>query len=236
MKRLFALSLALAALMAAPVWAADAPQYEGVKVCTKCHDLQGESWAQTVHAKAMDSLKPNAKAEAKKKAGLDAAKDYTQDPACLQCHTTGFGHPGGYTVGMPEAQAKVLASVGCEDCHGPGSLFRQEHGNAENRLKRQSESTERAILVKAGQNFDYEQACNSCHLNYHGSPWTQAKEPFTPFTPAVDPKYAFDFAKAVRMTGKGKAIHEHYKLIGVFKGEPEPPLRAEFQKTAKEPE
>ena len=32
----------------------------------------------------------------------------------------------------------------------------------------------------------------------------------------------------------GKALHEHFKLRGVYEGEPIPKVRAEFQKTAKE--
>ncbi len=238
MKRLITLSLSLAALVAlsgAPAALAETPHYEGAKVCMKCHDLQGESWEKTVHAKAFESLKPSMKAEAKQKAGLDPAKDYTKDGECLACHTTGFGKPGGYAVDMPAAQAKPLAAVTCESCHGAGSQFRQEHGNAENRLKRQSEHTDRSVIVQAGQNFDYQTACASCHLNYHGSPWANAAPPYTPFTPAVDPKYAFDFDKAVRKSGKGTGVHDHYKLIGVFKGEA-PLLRTEFQVDAKEPE
>jgi hypothetical protein len=234
--RLILVSLALLALAGSPPARADAPRFEGTKVCTKCHDLQGAAWEETAHARALDSLKPSLKAEAKTKANLDPAKDYTQDADCLGCHTTGYGRPGGYAPGSAAGTAKPLAAVGCESCHGAGSEFRQLHGDAENRLKRQSERTERAVLVKAGQTFDYQAACAACHQNYHGSPWTGVKPPYTPFTPAVDPKYAFDFDTAVRKAGKGAGVHTHYKLTGVFTGEPEPPLRAEFQKTAREPE
>lgn len=236
MNRIFALLFSLAVAVAAVPAFAEAPQFEGAKVCMKCHDLQGESWEKTAHAKSLESLKPSVKAEAKTKAGLDPAKDYTKEADCLSCHTTGHGQPGGYTVDMAAAQAKSLGAVTCEACHGAGSLFRQEHGNAENRLKKQSERTQRSVLVNAGQNFDYQTACARCHLNYEGSPWPHAKAPFTPFTPAVDPKYAFDFDKAVRKSGKGAGVHDHFKLTGVFQGEPEPPLRTEFQKDAKEPE
>lgn len=223
------LGLLLVASMPA---AAQTPQFEGVKVCAKCHDLQADAWKMTPHAKAFASLKPGAKAEVKLKAKLDPEKDYTQDTQCIGCHVTGYGAPGGYEPGMAKAAAGALAAVGCESCHGAGGEFRKLHGEAENKLKREAERTERSVLVAAGQNFDYEAACARCHLNFEGSGLHGAKPPFTPFTPAVSPDYAFDFAKAVR----GKAIHTHYKLSGVFTGEPVSPLRDEFQKTAEEPE
>lgn len=207
-----------------------ATEYVGVKTCTKCHDVQGESWAGTAHAKSFDSLKVGTKVEEKKKAKLDPAKDYTQDKDCVGCHSTGFGQPGGYALGADPGGQKKLGAVGCETCHGPGSGFRDLHGKAEKRLKQTSEATPRKSLVSAGQNFDYEKACASCHLNFQGSPHKGAKAPYTPFTPKVDAKYKFEFDKAVRT----KSLHEHYKLNGVFSGDPLPPVRAEFQKTAKE--
>ncbi|MDP2809241.1 MAG: cytochrome c family protein [Rhodocyclaceae bacterium] len=223
-------SLALAAMAGMAGTAAAASEYVGVKICTKCHDVQGESWAGTSHAKAFDSLKPGTKKEEKTKAKLDPAKDYTKDKDCVGCHSTGFGQPGGFAAGAEPGGAKALGSVGCESCHGPGSGYRDEHGKAEKTLKKTEKSTPRKMLVGMGQNFDYEKACAACHMNYQGSPHKAAKAPFTPFTPAVDAKYKFEFNKAV-MT---KGLHEHYKLKGVFSGDPVPAIRAEFQKTAKE--
>jgi len=202
----------------------------GVRVCTKCHGVHGDSWAATTHAKAFDSLKANTKVEEKKKAKLDPAKDYTKDKDCIGCHSTGYGKPGGYKIGSPPGGDTALGSVGCESCHGPGEGYRDGHGIAEKQLLRTSKTTPRKTLVTAGQNFDYEKACAACHLNYQGSPLKGAKAPFTPFTPTVDAKYKFEYDKAVRT----KALHEHYKLKGAFEGEPVPKVRAEFQKTAKE--
>lgn len=218
------------AVLAGLTFAHAAPEYVGVKTCTKCHDVQGESWAETSHAKAFESLKPNAKADEKKKAKLDPAKDYTKDKDCVGCHSTGFGQSGGFAVGGEVGGQKQLGAVGCEACHGPGGGYRDEHGKAEKKLKRDGQATPRKTLVAAGQNFDYEKACASCHLGYKGSPHKGAKPPYTPFTPEVDAKYKFEFDKAVRT----KALHEHYKLKGVFGGDPLPAVRAEFQKNAKE--
>lgn len=228
MKRLLlSMSAAILWWAATPAQAADHATYESTRVCSKCHDLQGESWETTGHAKAFDLLKPQVRAEAKAKAKLDPAKDYTKDANCLGCHTTGYGEPGGYDPAMPPGQAKALASVGCESCHGAGSEFKKEHGDAEEKFKKEGASTDRKVLVAAKQNFDYEKACAQCH-------GTATRKPGSPFTAAVDPKYAFDFNKAVRVGGKAKGVHDHFKLSGVFTGEPVHSLRGEFQKNAKE--
>lgn len=207
-----------------------APEHVGVKVCTKCHEIHGESWSGTAHAKTFEALKPGTKVDEKKKAKLDPDKDYTKDKDCVGCHSTGFGQAGGYAAGAAPGGEKQLGSVGCEACHGPGGGYRDEHGKAEKLLKKTEKSTPRKTLVGLGQNFDYEKACAACHLNFKGSPHKAAKAPFTPFTPNVDAKYKFEFDKAVRT----KALHEHYKLKGVFAGDPVPAVRADFQKTAKE--
>jgi len=218
--------------------AADATAtYEGKEVCTKCHDLQGETFAETVHAKAFDSLKPNVKSEAKKLAQLDPAKDYTKDSNCVGCHTTGYGEPGGYSADLPGGLRKALEGVTCEACHGAGSLFREQHGEAENTLRREGEYTDRKVLIAAGQNYDYEAKCVACHLNYEGSTYEKAHPPFTPFTPALGDKYKFDYMKSVLHGDESeiKPIHEHFKLLGVFTGEA-PAIREELQENAIDPD
>jgi hypothetical protein len=109
----------VAATLSAGV-AAAAPSYVGVKACRKCHMPQAKSWAETKMAKAIEALKPGVLADAKKKAGLDPAADYSKDAKCLKCHTTGYGEPGGYNAAAPDVE---LAGVGCEMCHGAGSEY-----------------------------------------------------------------------------------------------------------------
>src|SRR5579872_4505235 len=72
------------------------PRYVGSKSCQKCHYKEYSSWQKTKMALAFNSLKPNQALEARKKANLDPAKDYTKEPACIVCHVTGYGKPGGY--------------------------------------------------------------------------------------------------------------------------------------------
>jgi tetratricopeptide (TPR) repeat protein len=100
--------------------------YVGVKKCKSCHFKQWNSWRKTEMAKSFESLKPGVKSEEKTKLKFDPNKDYTKDPKCLGCHTSGYGMPGGYFVpadGDADAlkQAKDNAGITCEGCHGPGS-------------------------------------------------------------------------------------------------------------------
>ena len=92
MKRLILLiSVSAAIVFATTVFAEEKGSYVGYKKCGGCHISQRDSWLDTSHAKAMDSLKPKAKANEKKKAKLDPNKDYTNDKDCIGCHTTGYG-------------------------------------------------------------------------------------------------------------------------------------------------
>jgi hypothetical protein len=43
-------------------------------------------------------------------------RGYHVDSYCQQCHTTGYGLPGGFESAGGSA---ALRSVGCESCHGP---------------------------------------------------------------------------------------------------------------------
>ncbi len=137
------------------------PEYVSQRGCKKCHFKQAKSWKKTVHAKAMDSLKQGVKVEEKKAAGLED-KDYTTDPSCLKCHTTGYGEPGGYPAykadwSDDEAKlAKNNAGVGCESCHGPGSLYGPYKGD--------HEDYKRPDVEKLGLVWDIKaETCTACH-------------------------------------------------------------------------
>lgn len=220
------LAIGAVTILAAPAFAEE-PAYEGRKKCSSCHKSQYESWKETRHAKALQSLLPGARIEEKRKANLDPDKDYSADQDCVGCHVTGYGKEGGYD---PEDPGKFLVGVGCESCHGPGPEYRIVHRKAGEAFENKQMTTPREELAAAGQEFHFVARCNACHLNYEGSSWPGAAKPYTPFTPAVDPKYAFDFEHAVR---DSKAMHEHYKLDGTFTGEPLPAFHAEFQSQAR---
>ncbi len=214
-------------LGASSVSAQDDIPYEGRKKCSGCHKSQYQSWRETGHAKALESLKPGMKTEAKIKAKLDPDKDYSNDKNCVACHVTGFDKEGGYSIDNPGI---YTVGVGCESCHGPGSEYQLIHRKAAQKFDRTGKASSRRELADAGEEFQFAERCNACHMNYEGSTWPDASKPYTPFTPEVDPKYAFDFDKAVR---NHEAMHEHFKLVGVFTGPPLPPFHQEFQQVAK---
>lgn len=93
--------------------AAPLPPFDGVSRATatyvgagrwgSCHADAEAAWKTSQHARAYETL---------------VAKQRAFDPSCLRCHSTGIGHPGGFSGA---AATPGLRSVGCESCHGPGS-------------------------------------------------------------------------------------------------------------------
>jgi len=78
-------------------------RYTGAAACSGCHVQEYAAWSSSPHARTQDVLE---------------GTNRQHDPSCLRCHTTGFGHPGGFGSGGDRA---ALVHVGCESCHGPGS-------------------------------------------------------------------------------------------------------------------
>ena len=77
--------------------------YVGTAACTGCHPAATEAWNRSGHAKALSTL---------------TEAQHGSDPECLTCHVKGFRQPGGWAgKSTPE-----LDNVGCEACHGPGSV------------------------------------------------------------------------------------------------------------------
>lgn len=87
-------------------------EYIGTQACAGCHAAAMEAWKKTKHAHAWQTL-------------VDAEKDperygwpVTQYPDCVDCHVVGYGEKSGF---VNYEQTPLLADVGCERCHGPGS-------------------------------------------------------------------------------------------------------------------
>lgn len=138
--------------------------YIGVKKCKSCHFKQWNSWRKTKMATTFEVLKPGVRSEEKTRLKFDPNKDYTRDPTCLDCHTSGFGIPGGYFVpaeGDTEAQeqAQDNAGVTCEGCHGPGSksVAIQED------IKENKRPYKFAELRAVGFHKAGVRSCTSCH-------------------------------------------------------------------------
>jgi len=162
--------------------------YMGTKNCRKCHLKEWKSWADTTMAKAFEQLKPGAAAEAKTKAGLDPARDYTKDATCLACHTTGYGQPGGF---VSLAETPDLAGVGCEMCHGPGGTYtKPEHMSLKNKSYKKADVVAVGLVDTVGA-----EQCTVCH---------NAESPF------VAEGFVFDF-EANREKGAHKTFALKYE-------------------------
>ena len=147
--RLSVMVLCLAVLLAPLAMAEDgAKEFISHKKCKMCHMKIYKSWQKTSHATALETLKPGAAPEARKKAGLDLQKDYTQDATCLGCHTTGPDqHPG----------------IQCEACHGAGKAYCSL--TIMNRKKWKADPEKHSeMAVSAGlQKEPDEKTCTKCH-------------------------------------------------------------------------
>lgn len=149
------------------------PKYVGAVKCNgSCHDPYYQAWKNSPHGKTFASLKAGEKADAKKAAGLDPEKDYTTDPACLRCHTTGYAETGGFKpAGSKSKKGKDTSTaidptepnkeqVGCEMCHSAsgGAQFRVVMKNTKGDFKK-------ADIEKYGLRWDYANVCTRCHMH-----------------------------------------------------------------------
>jgi len=157
-------------------------QYVGASKCRVCHLPQSKSWEQTKMSQVFELLKPGVRADVKRAHKIDPDKDYTNDPICLPCHTTGYGKPGGF---VSVAQTPNLVGVQCEVCHGPGSSYMKP-----NLMSLQNKEYKRSDLLAAGLVAPTVAICEQCH---------NKKSPF--FKP-------FDFAERIK---QGIHAHEALK-------------------------
>lgn len=92
-----------------------APTYVGSATCQSCHSAAYAWWSKHAHGRAYTTLER-------------VHKQYNL--SCVSCHVTGYGRPGGSAV----VQNEGLTHVGCESCHGPGSLHAKQPTAAEHKL------------------------------------------------------------------------------------------------------
>lgn len=87
--------------------------FAGSEACFECHRTAAAVWKKSRHGEAFRALR---------------GQQADADPQCIGCHTIGFGTPTGY---RRKYAGSRLIDVGCESCHGPGSLHvRQHRGDA----------------------------------------------------------------------------------------------------------
>ncbi len=83
-------------------------RYVGSKACKECHEEEYDRFQR--FAKKSHSFE----SILRMKKGLTGSELKT----CYECHTTGYGRPGGF---VSEEETPELMNTGCEVCHGPGS-------------------------------------------------------------------------------------------------------------------
>jgi hypothetical protein len=121
-------------VVAAHTWTAQDHTFEGGRTaCRRCHIKQYRSWEATPHANALETL----------------PEESRSDPACLKCHTTGYGAASGFTS---VADTPNLAGVTCEACHGAGSDY-----------KDRDTMQDLDAAVAAGLVIPTEATCTGCH-------------------------------------------------------------------------
>lgn len=100
----------------------DAATYVGANKCKMCHMKQHKAWAETKHAKALDALRGEPKAQEAMAVALkiDIKGGAIKTDACVTCHVTGFKKTGGFPA-ADSTKSAAVAAVGCEACHGAGS-------------------------------------------------------------------------------------------------------------------
>jgi hypothetical protein len=87
-------------------------KYVGSERCGSCHVQAYKIWESSKHAHAFASLV---------KSERPTLRQF--DGECIVCHTVGFEHPTGYSDKKNSGKRDtLLQNVGCESCHGPGSL------------------------------------------------------------------------------------------------------------------
>jgi hypothetical protein len=125
-------------------------RYVGSEKCKKCHELAYTIWDESAHRHAHDTLVHKAKRPSNRQF----------DGECIVCHVTGFGYKTGFTK---EKDTPHLKDVGCESCHGPGSLHVKDQNNKQfqaalNPWRRKPGGEDPKVLANR-----IDQMCVTCH-------------------------------------------------------------------------
>ncbi|MEE9608377.1 MAG: multiheme c-type cytochrome [Myxococcota bacterium] len=116
-----------------------AAPYVGSAACESCHPAEFASWESSAHAGAVTTL---------------AAAGKQDDAACLKCHTTGFGRPGGFPTSGTAGSHRNLARVGCESCHGPGGAHVEDGAARAGTIVSLADKCDSCVIL---------QICGTCH-------------------------------------------------------------------------
>jgi len=132
------------------------PQYVGSHVCRGCHSEEDKGnqylpWLSSGHAAAYWRLATDwSLVLARSRPHFQDMENPREDDRCLLCHVTAAQDPDAlFASTFSERQG-----VGCESCHGPGSLYMDA-----------AVMSDRAAFLAAGGKIPDERTCQNCHRN-----------------------------------------------------------------------
>lgn len=111
----------------------------GSEACKSCHESEYKTWKGSAHAQSLQSLE---------------RRRSDKDSACMPCHVTGFGQPGGFEPNTRAWKQPELAKVGCESCHGAGEAHVQEGARHTGDIVKLGDKCDSCVIL---------QICGSCH-------------------------------------------------------------------------
>ena len=130
--------------------------------CGECHALEYDTWKETPHSTGFDSMHRSKSAQ-----GILERMDFRlakRESLCLRCH---------YTATQPGEQAKAIAGVSCESCHGAARDWENVHndyGSAdyatespEHKAQRIQASTDGGMLRPSDNIYGVAANCFECH-------------------------------------------------------------------------
>lgn len=137
--------------------------YVGSRACSPCHPAVSQHWESTLHATAYETLLKVGRAS---------------DPECVACHVVGLNYVSGF---QSQDISPDLTGVGCEGCHGPGSLHIAECGMQS--VERGIPDSEFRIPHSGRYGKASPELCKGCHDPEHsptfqfGPYWERIRHP-----------------------------------------------------------
>ncbi len=132
-------------------------EFVGSQKCQRCHEADYAIWQNSRHSHAYDSLVNHAK--------KPTLRQF--DGECVICHTIGFAYASGY---KNAELTPNLKDVGCENCHGPGSLHVAQPNNPAfygDQSPWKSKPTDRVMLADGKYDstvlLKIDGVCQKCH-------------------------------------------------------------------------
>ena len=131
--------------------------------CGECHSLEYDTWKETPHSTGFDTMHRSKSAQSiLERMDFRLAK---RESLCLRCH---------YTATQPGEQAKAIAGVSCESCHGAARDWENGHNDygpgadhstetAEHKAQRIQASIDAGMLRPSDNLYGVAANCFECH-------------------------------------------------------------------------